>query len=125
MLAALLCNVHNMYALLKEARGRVWRYQPCAVCAEAGAGAATGALRDGGTGFLDTDEAHDPDDGASLLAARGHGAATSGAGEDAMRTNDVRKASRRSNGERAGGGRRGTRGRRDGGLRRTVSCRNK
>ena len=87
MLAALLRNVRRASAFLEEARGRVWRYQPRAVRAEAGAGAATGAVRDCDAGLLGTDEARDPDDGASSLrgSARGRSAATSGAGEDAMR----------------------------------------
>ena len=90
MLAALLRNVRRVSALLEEARGRVWRYQPRAVRAEAGAGAATGTFRDADAGLLETDEARDSDDGAFLLC----GAAMSGAGEDATRMNDVREAPR-------------------------------
>ena len=96
MFAALLRNVCRVSALLEEARKHVWRHQPRAIRAKAGAGAATGALRDSAAGLLGTDEARDPDDGASSLrgATRRRGAATSGAGEDAMRTNDVREAPR-------------------------------
>ena len=122
MLAALLHNVRRVSVLLEEARECVWRYQPRTVRAEAGAGAPTGALWDGGAGLLGTDETRDPDGGASSLR---RGAVTSGAGEDVARKNDVREAPRRSDGEGADGGRRGTGGRRAGGLRRTVSSRNK
>ena len=60
MLAALLRNVRRVSALLEEARGHIWRHQPRAIRAEAGAGAATGALPDDGAGVLGTDEARDP-----------------------------------------------------------------
>ena len=84
-------------------------HQPRAICAEAGAGAATGALRDGYAGRLGTDEARDPDIGASSL-------------RDASAKRRVDTAEK---GRAAGSGRRGTGGRRVGGLRQTVSCRNK
>ena len=108
MLAALLRNVHRVSALLEEARGQVWRHQPRAIRAEAGAGAATDALQDVGAGLLGTDEARDLDDSASSLrnTVRGRGAALSGAGEDATRTSGVCEAPRRYRGEGAGGGRR-------------------
>ena len=127
MFAALLRNVCRVSALLEEARKHVWRHQPRAIRAKAGAGATTGALRDGGAGLLGTDEARDPDGGASLLrdAVRGRGAATSGAGKDATRTNGAREAPRRYGGEGADDGQRETGGRRAGGLRQTVNCRNK
>ena len=127
LLAALLGNIRRVSALLKEARGHVWRHQPRAIRAKAGAGAATGALRDSAAGLLGTDEARDPDDGASSLcdAVRGRGTTTSGADEDATRTNGACQAPCRYGGEGTDGGRRRTGGRRAGGLRQTVNCRNK
>ena len=70
MLAALLRNVRRVSALLEEAHGHVWRHHPRTIRAEVGAGAATGALRDGGAILFGTDEARDSDDGASILAPR-------------------------------------------------------
>ena len=95
LLAALLGNIRRVSALLKEARGHVWRHQPRAIRAKAGAGAATGALRDSAAGLLGTDEARDPDDGASSLERRWRGR-----DEEERRPRSVPSIQRRRDGRR-------------------------